>query len=247
MSENFVIVHRTHDPFQADLLGQLLRENGIAARVLGTRHGAAIGVGQSILQQHIEVPRSQAGEATDFLESFFEGKGVELLREEAGLDVDPDEADEEDAGQGMDARALDQAGGDRGTRLRALFAGGATLLMFGGSHLYARRFWTMAILAAGQVLALWHIRSLEWHSVATGLVMFAMILVLDAGGGQLAVRAHNRGVRVSPLRQMAIGAVLVTLAGAVGAFMGPRTPAPKRQPDRMLQIQQVEMPQQPSW
>ena len=49
MSEKRVIVYRTSDPIQADMLGALLRENGIAACVLGTRHGAAIGVGQHIL------------------------------------------------------------------------------------------------------------------------------------------------------------------------------------------------------
>jgi hypothetical protein len=71
MSERFIIVHRTYDPIQADLLGDLLRDAGIAARVTGTRSGAAIGVAQNILEVHIAVPDAQAGEATDFLVPYF--------------------------------------------------------------------------------------------------------------------------------------------------------------------------------
>lgn len=282
MTEKYVIIHRTSDPFQADILGDLLRENGIAARVLGTRHGAAIGVGQSILQQHIEVPQSQAGEATDFLESFFahEGAYEEGAYEEIGqeLDPSPDDAALDDAvggNPGMEARRIgdgvesnigDDAGatGRAGTAadgrtprapaaqaqggpLRRLFAGGATLLLFGGSHIYARRFWTALILGAGQVIALLDIRSPHWHTVATGLVMFGIILFLDLSGGQMAVRAHNRGVRTSPLRQMAIGIVLVALAGTIASFVGPRIPVPKRHPERSLPLLQSAIPHQPSW
>lgn len=90
MSEKLVTVHRSSDPIQVDMLGALLRANGIAARVLGTRHGAAIGVSQHILELHIEVPQSQAGEATDFLEAFFGGDGAALLAEHAGMDAEDD-------------------------------------------------------------------------------------------------------------------------------------------------------------
>lgn len=238
MIEKYVIIHRTHDPFQADLLGDLLRENGIAARVLGTRHGAAIGVGQNILEQHIEVPQSQAGEATDFLESYFESDGASLLDEQIGLDEEPE-----------DEPAARAGGAEPAVPLRPLFAGAATSLLFGGSHLYARRPWTALVLAAGQVLALANLRSMQWHTVATGLVMFLIILLTDLCGGQVAVRSYNRaigrdmgpgnvradmahGVRVSPVRQLALGVVLVALAGTVGALVGPHMPAPKRDGQR---------------
>lgn len=246
MIEKYIIVHRTSDPFQADLLGDLLRENGIAARVLGTRHGAAIGVGQHILQRHIEVPQSQAGAATDFIESFFEGDGADLLREQAGLELDNEEEPEDpDAGE---VDELSPATPAQSRPLRPLFAAGACLLLFGGSHLYARRPWTTLVLAAGQVFALVSIGSMQWSTVATGLVMSGMIFFLELSGGQIAVRAWNRGVRVAPLRQVATGVVFVALAGAIGALLGPHIPAPKRQPERTGPMQQMEMPQQqPSW
>lgn len=254
MTEKYVIIHRTSDPFQADILGDLLRENGIAARVLGTRHGAAIGVGQSILQQHIEVPQSQAGEATDFLESFFANDGVhDEGHHEAGDGVENDAGDAAWDAAGRAGAAADgrtpraPAAPAQGSPLRRLFAGGATLLLFGGSHIYARRFWTALILGAGQVIALLDIRSPHWHTVATGLVMFGIILFLDLSGGQMAVRAHNRGARVSPLRQMAIGIVLVALAGTIASFVGPRIPIPKRHPERSLPLLQSPAPHQPSW
>lgn len=226
MTETYVIVHRSYDPVQADMLGDLLRENGIAARVLGTRHGAVIGVGQNILQMHIEVPQSQAGEATDFLEAFFEGRGDELLRDEAGLEVpwDSEDEDADDRDAGADEPGTAAATGPR----RPLFAAGLALVLgvVGGGHWYARRPWTASLLAAGQLAALVNIASPRWESVATGLVMFATILAIDLLGGQLSVRAHNRGVRASPLRQLMTGACFLALAGAVGSVAGPRIPEP---------------------
>lgn len=121
MGEHRVTVYRTNDPIQADMLGALLRENGIAACVIGTRHGAAIGVGQHILELHIEVPRAQAGPATDFLEAFFEGDGAALLAEHAGFapedddesgDAD-DQAEREDAGEAARVGGRGHGGEDR--------------------------------------------------------------------------------------------------------------------------------------
>ena len=104
MAEKRVIVYRTTDPIQADMLGALLRENGIAACVLGTRHGAAIGVSQHILELTIEVPQAQAGPATDFLEAFFDSDGAALLAEHAGFAPEAED-DGEDGEDGADHRA----------------------------------------------------------------------------------------------------------------------------------------------
>jgi hypothetical protein len=227
MSENYVIVCRTYDAVQADMLGDLLRENGIAARVLGTRHGALIGVGQNILQMHIEVPQSQAGEATDFLEAFFQGEGAELLHEATGF-----EGDEEPAEPGVAA----PAGGAR-KALRPLFAAGLALMAsaIGGGHLYGRRPFTALLIAAGHVMALASIISLEWKAVATGLAMYLTLLALDLAGSQVAVRAYNRGVSVSPLRQLVTGAIFLALAGAAGGLVGPRIPEPEIKPAVQVQ------------
>ena len=95
MSEPFVIIHRTYDPIQADLLGDLLRDAGMAARVVGTRSGASIGVGQNIIEVHIAVPRTQAGQATDFLEAFFSHSEPDAdsdADQDADADADADAA-----------------------------------------------------------------------------------------------------------------------------------------------------------
>jgi hypothetical protein len=110
MAEKRVIVYRTTDPIQADMLGALLRENGIAACVLGTRHGAAIGVSQHILELTIEVPQAQAGPATDFLEAFFDSDGAALLAEHAGFAPENEDRDgDRETGAAGDERAHDPA------------------------------------------------------------------------------------------------------------------------------------------
>jgi hypothetical protein len=110
MAEKRVIVYRTTDPIQADMLGALLRENGIAAGVLGTRHGAAIGVSQHILELTIEVPQAQAGPATDFLEAFFDSDGDALLAEHAGFAPAGEDHDGDRETSDADDEAHDRAG-----------------------------------------------------------------------------------------------------------------------------------------
>ena len=61
----YVIVHRTTDPMDLDYLEGALNERGIMARGIGTRDGAAIGVGQHILKLKLEVPANQADEARE--------------------------------------------------------------------------------------------------------------------------------------------------------------------------------------
>lgn len=209
MNADYVTVHRTYDPLQADILGDLLRENGIAARVLGTRHGAVIGVGQNILQLHIEVPADQAGVATDFVESFLRGDG---------LAHDEDEDEDEDGDEAP--------GADRARPRSPLLAAGSVLLLFGGGHLYAQRYWIAAVLAVGQVMAFVRLASHSWSVAASGAAMFTLVLVLDLAGSQVAVRRPPR-VRRTALSQLVTGAFYVAIAGTVSAFLGPRIPAPE--------------------
>lgn len=211
MNADYVTVHRTYDPLQADILGDLLRENGIAARVLGTRHGAVIGVGQNILQLHIEVPADQAGVATDFVESFLRGDGL------APGDDHEDDHDEDD----------DESSVANRDRPRSpLLAAGSVLLLFGGGHLYAQRYWTAAVLAVGQVMAFVRLASHSWSVAASGAAMFTLVLVLDLAGSQIAVRRPPRVGRAA-LSQLVTGAFYVAVAGTVSAFLGPRIPAPE--------------------
>jgi hypothetical protein len=219
MAEKRFIVYRTSDPIQADMLGALLRENGIAACVLGTRHGAGIGVGQHILDLHIEVPHSQAGAATDFLEAFFESDGSALLAEHAGFAPDPDDVDGDDQ-----PRVAAMPG------TQPLAAGLAALALLGGSHFYARRPVTAMLLAAGQVAA-FAFAFVACAAPVHGAVMVAALLGLDFLGGQVAVRARRRGVRASAVRQLATGTVFVAVAAVLGAlFAAPSGSSSSRRP-----------------
>ncbi len=231
MAGKYVIIHRSFDPIQAEFLGDILRENGIGARVLGTRSGALVGVAQNIMELHIEVPAPDAGAATDFLESFFQQDGAELLREHGLLDDE-----EEDDGDRAHAESADEADGEDGEaspivddvgERRPLLAAGSVLLMFGGAHLYTRRTLTTAIIAGMQAVALWHMASMHWTQVATGISLFGAMLVFDMVGGQLAARAYNRGERCSLTRQLFAGTAVAAAAFVLASQLGSRLPRPK--------------------
>lgn len=219
MSERFVIVHRTYDPIQADLLGDLLRDAGVAARVTGTRSGAAIGVGQNILEVSIAVPEGQAGEATDFLESYFQ-------HVEHGSDGEAgdDEPGEDEAAEGRESDD---------PPLRPLFAAGSAFITFGVGHIYARRPWTAAALAAGQVVAIYFlVAGRSWDDWTIGATMLVSCVALDLVGSVLAVRAHNAGVRRGGAFQTGIGLVYAGAAMGLALSVGPTLADPTRGPRR---------------
>ncbi len=216
MSERFVIVHRTYDPIQADLLGDLMRDAGLAVRVTGTRSGAAIGVGQNILEVSIAVPADQAGEATDFLEAYFAAEPV-------GDEPVPDDEDE----------VADSA--ER--PLRPLFAAGSAFITFGVGHLYARRPWTAAALAAGQAVAIYFlVAGQRWDDWTVGATMLIGVIAADVVGSMIAVRAHNAGVRRGSAFQAGVGLAYASAAMGFALAIGPtladpsKGPSPDKQP-----------------
>ncbi len=231
MSERFVIVHRSYDPIQADLLGDLLRDAGVAARVTGTRSGAAIGVGQNILEVHIAVPEDQAGEATDFLEAYFAG-GDEASGDAdpllAGVDNDDDDADDDEAESAAAERPL-----------RPLFAAGSAFITFGVGHLYARRPWTAAWLAAGQLVAIYFLAAGQrWDDWTIGATLLITCIAVDLVGSIVAVRAHNAGVRRSGLFQGGLGLAYAGAAMGFALAIGPTLADPTRGPNGAGEQQQ---------
>ncbi len=202
MSEKFVIVHRSSDPILIEHLGEMLRESGVSARVLGTRDAALIGVGRSIVELNITVPEVQAGEAADFIEAFFADEGAVLLQREGLLDEDDDEEEES-----FDDRKLSPT------------LAGVAVLFCGLGHVYARRRVTGALLALTFVGLMLGGARLTEHGgllrpMAIPLALFALVL-FDLIGSQFAVRAHNRGTRRSTSQQMVRAAVFVALAAVV--------------------------------
>jgi len=222
MSERFVIVHRSYDPIQADLLGDLLRDAGVAARVTGTRSGAAIGVGQNILEVHIAVPEAQAGEATDFLEAYFAGGDEASGDADRLLPADSDDSDDDDD-------EAESAGAER--PLRPLFAAGSAFITFGVGHLYARRPWTAAWLAAGQLAAIYFLASGQrWDDWTIGATLLITCIAADLVGAIVAVRAHNAGVRRSGLFQAGLGLAYAGAAMGFALAIGPTLADPTQGP-----------------
>jgi hypothetical protein len=172
MADRFVIVHRSFDPVQAEMLADVLRDAEIAVRVIGTRSGASIGVGQVIMEVHLEVPEPLAGQATDVLESFLTGDGAALLREQGAMG-EGDEGDDEPPPRETPRTPL-------------LGAGVALLLPLGAGHLYARRPWTAALVFAGHLTSLRLAMTGDWRFIAWAITAFVALLAFDVIG---AVRA----------------------------------------------------------
>ena len=230
MSGRYVIVHRTYDPIQADLLGDILRDAGIAARVTGTRSGAAIGVAQNILEVSLAVPEEQAGQATDFLEAYFSGEGQDPAEDlEAAALAGALGSGAAALGDDEDDDEYDLAAAARDEARRPLLAAGAAFVTFGMGHFYARRPFTAAALAAGQAVAMYFLfAGTRWDHWTTGITMLGGVVACDLVGAVLASRAHNRGVRRGPAWQLGVGTACA--AGAIGLAMlvGPTLADPSK-------------------
>src|SRR5205823_2190150 len=63
----YVTVHRSYDPLFAEMLGDLLRQEGIDARVLGSQASSLFGAAQSFLQTRIDVPADDASRSAELI------------------------------------------------------------------------------------------------------------------------------------------------------------------------------------
>jgi hypothetical protein len=218
---DFVVVYRTIDPIAGEMLTDILVQHGIAARLIGTRNAAAIGVAPAVLDKRIEVPASQAVEALDVLRSF--------------TDFSDGDSDDDGGGDAAEVGATGGAASDDGSgppRLSALLAAGSCIAIFGGSHFYARRPWTGLVIACAQLVAIGLLlRAHDWPTTCAGLMMFFGLLAVDVAGGQLAVRAHNRHRTARPVRQLAGGVMGVASLAAVAFTAAPHVPEPRDRSD----------------
>ncbi|HWM87701.1 MAG TPA: hypothetical protein VNO33_17730 [Kofleriaceae bacterium] len=246
MSERFVIVHRSYDPIQADLLGDLLRDAGVTARVTGTRSGALIGVAQNILEVHIAVPESQAGQATDFLEAYFSAETVDDEADAKSASGASPSGDPDDENEGEDDDEV-----MAGPQVRPLLAAGSSFLTFGVGHLYARRPATAAVLLVGQLAAMALLFTGDsWYDWTVALTALIGIVGCDVIGSVLAARAYRAGVRRGRVWQGALGAAYVGGALVVAHVLGPHLIDPTkgnptggwRRVQKKSPIEQVERP-----
>jgi len=198
------------------MLEEMLRESGIDVRLLGTRNAALLGAAQHIMKLRLEVPAEQEEEARELLK-VCTAKG-ELSGEQPEVQASAEE--EKDWAQHRE-------------RLSHVKAGGATIVIFGGSHMYARRPYTSLFIALGQLLAFGGILfgSYLEHNAAT--LLFFGLLLFDLSFGQLAVRAWNRGERAGKGKQALSGILALGVLVLLGVLLAPHyVPSPSREDRR---------------
>ncbi len=187
-----VTLHRGHDPVAAEILVDLLEQAGVPARRFGGSPGAPFG--SALVETRVDVPAEHEDEAR------------RVLAAHAGAVALPDEEPAEPA--------ADPA-------LRPLLAAGVTPICPGAAHVYARRPLLGAVILAGQSAAI-ALMFVAGRRPAAAAALFACGLFLfDLVGGQLAVRAHNRGARRGRAWQLATGALVCLGLGGLAAVCAP--------------------------
>lgn len=204
MADSYVTVHKTNDPIEAEMLEELLRDSGLDVRLLGTRNAALLGAAQHIMKLRLEVPAEQEEQAKELLKAYT-AKG-EPSGEQPEVQVSADE--EADWARHRE-------------RLSHVKAAGATVVIFGGSHMYARRPYTSLFIALGQLLAFAGLLfgSYLEHNAAT--LLFFGLLLFDLIFGQLAIKAWNRGERVGKGKQAMSGFLAVLGLVLLGVLLAP--------------------------
>ena len=73
MSEEYVAIYRSSSTVQTNLIENILLNEGIAVRVIGTRRGGSVGIGQNICSCRFEVPAEDAERSRELLEHLVDG------------------------------------------------------------------------------------------------------------------------------------------------------------------------------
>ena len=99
------------------------------------------------------------------------------------------------------------------------------------NHLYARRPWTAAALAAGQVVAIYFlVAGQRWDDWTVGATMLIGVIAADVVGSMIAVRAHNAGVRRGSAFQAGMGLAYASAAMGFALAIGPTLADPSKGP-----------------
>lgn len=227
MTDELVVIHQTADPVEAEMIEEILVEEGIDVRLGGPRNAALLGVAAHIVPLRVEVPRHAAERASELIDA--------LLAPKQPVDA---------AEHGSESRAEDGGGGEQPAeatiphrRSRALTAG-AALVLPGASHMVAGRPWAGLVVLAGFAAAFWFLLRSGGRQDEVNAATLTMVLLVasDMLGGLRALRATEQGVVSPRLRQLGRGAVLVGVASALGITIGPRLPEPEPERDPELDL-----------
>jgi hypothetical protein len=154
MSEHFTAVYRSINPVEAEIIENMLREEGFTAHLIGTRTGALIGVSDFILKLRIEVPEAESEAAAALVQDLLNSEKISDVTEDAedgaedhlesethGTADNPYARDVASNTVAMDDMDDDEEESDapEKRRIRA-FAGMACILFPGGAHIYLHRY-----------------------------------------------------------------------------------------------------------
>lgn len=226
-SDGYIAIHRTTDAAQGELLAEMLRREGIAARFHRVS-SALIGLPTSMIEMTVDVPVESEPRARQLIadleytgaaESLDRSEGVEpepvaveRAHVEGGLDGENEDDDDQNG-----AAAQNASRGPGLSNRRPIFAAAFAVFLPGGAHLYARRAWTGLVLASGAVACLGIAVAAE--SAAALEVAFAVLVAIvacDAIGGVRGARAEDRGDHASRGGQIAGGLKLLCIAIVLG-------------------------------
>lgn len=206
----YVTVHRSHDPVLADMLGDLLRQEGLDAHVVGGHASAIFGAAHSFLQTRIDVPEADAARAVELIAALV-----------AQQEQDVAAADADDAADTPRRRPILSQEALPPPRLSAMRAIGIAPLIPGGGHFVARRGLVGGAVLIAQLVAVALMVAGDARESVAGAITAVGLLLFDVVGGALAVRAFNRGGRASHARQMTTAVLALFGLGAAGAVLAP--------------------------
>src|SRR5581483_6120906 len=118
-------VFRTKDPVEGELVLGLLTQEGVDARLLGTRNAALIGVAANVFDLKIEVPRENADKAAEIINAYIKSERTQPDSDDTNGEADGDETSS-DKTNGDETNG-NEAGDNKPPRRRPLLAASASL------------------------------------------------------------------------------------------------------------------------
>ncbi|MBN2342094.1 MAG: DUF2007 domain-containing protein [Deltaproteobacteria bacterium] len=234
-NESFVEVYRSTHPVEAEIIENMLREEGFTPRLIGTRTAALIGISEFILQLRIEVPEDESEDARNLVHTLLNS---DILQ--SGQEMDDEEEDEEydadDDGTVNDdsmpthqriryidtnvatadsprteqtAQSNDDSSPGGKSRIVAL---GISFVIPGGAHFYLGRRLTGAALVCYLLIGFYFF---VVGPPEMGAAFFAGAILMDLLTAQLTFPQREGSPKMTTLQQLFFaGLIGVILAGA---------------------------------
>lgn len=204
----YVTLAKIHDPVKAHLLEDVLRQEGVAVTVLGTKDGASIGVGQLILDRRFEVPESQLEWAQKIMSDILgdgQTTGTDEMPPELTHDApipedEPGEFEPKPAAKKQPMRAL-------GLSIYPGFA-----------HWYVGQHWTAVFILVGILSAVINYPAKEMP-VSHGLILYGLTVVIGAIVGVRESMREGGPKEWSNLIQCMLGGVIAAAIHALSQWL----------------------------